>query len=142
MTMCEILFRGKTDKGEWVYGQLLYFKASVGTDELAIIVESCEWDNSNEWFNLGKRANVIPETVGQYTGFTANDTKIFDGDICKSSDGVFVVRWNKDKCAFVMNFFDYPNEELYMEEMLDDTEVIGNIYDNAELIGEQEKWLN
>lgn len=80
--MREILFRGKrADNGEWVEGQLLYFQATVGTSVLALIVEGCEWDNFNEWFNLGKRAKVIPETIGQYTGLTANGTKIFEGDI-------------------------------------------------------------
>ena len=74
--MREILFRGKRiDNGEWVEGQLLFFKASVGEENFALIIESCEWDNSNEWFNLCKRAKVIPETIGQYTGLTDKNGK-------------------------------------------------------------------
>lgn len=75
------------------------------------------------------------ETVGQFTGLTdKNGKKIFEGDIGKSIDGVFLVRWSEEKCAFVMDFYDYPKEELYLEEMWDDAEIIGNIHDNPELL--------
>ena len=125
--MHEVLFRGKrADNGDWVYGYLIHDKyCNVQFPYIGYLtIDGVEV------------VEVLPETVGQYTGFTANGIKIFDGDICKSLDGVFVVGWNKDKCAFVMNFFDYPNEVLYMEEMLDDTEVIGNVFDNDEPMGE------
>ena len=125
--MHEVLFRGKrADNGDWVYGYLIHDKyCNVQVPYIGYLtIDGVEV------------VEVLPETVGQYTGFTANGIKIFDGDICKSLDGVFVVGWNKDKCAFVMNFFDYPNEVLYMEEMLDDTEVIGNVFDNDEPMGE------
>ena len=136
--MREILFRGKTDKGEWVQGQLLHFKASVGIGEPAIIIESCEWDNSNKWFNLGKRAKVIPETIGQYTGLTdKNGTKIFEGDIVKYGYTINKV------------VFEHRNDTAYFGVAMDDAEtwhfcyltnaacmeVIGNIHDNPELLG-------
>ena len=45
----EIKFRGKrVHNGEWIEGQLLHFKSSVGSQEFALIVEGCEWDNSNK----------------------------------------------------------------------------------------------
>lgn len=37
--MREVLFRGKADKGEWLEGQLVHFKASVGTGKIAVIFE-------------------------------------------------------------------------------------------------------
>ena len=139
--MREILFRGKrTDNGEWVYGQLLLFKSSVGEKHFALIVESCEWDNNNEWFNLCKRAKVIPETVGQYTGLTdKNGKKIFEGDILKITDkynnsviwfveyknGGFMLR--QQDVIFYTYFGDFSPKHYYCE-------IIGNIHNNPELI--------
>lgn len=133
--MREILFRGKrADNGEWVEGQLLYFKSSVGTNELALIVEGCEWDNSTEWFNLGKRAKVIPETVGQFTGLLdKNSKKIFEGDIVR--------------CEIEYDVGCYPHTETYTGTVMYEggmfhplcvhcdtkkVEVLGNSWDDPE----------
>jgi uncharacterized phage protein (TIGR01671 family) len=146
--MREILFRGKrADNGEWVEGQLLFFKASVGTEAFALIVESCEWDNANEWFNLGKRAKAIPETVGQFTGMTdKNGKKIFEGDIVWFEDEspsnyeyhdctemrCGAIEYG-DNCFYITNRIAVEMEDLIYDGKLD-VEVIGNIHDNPELL--------
>ena len=124
--MREILFRGKrTDNGEWVYGNLVR-----GCDEkYAYIVE---FGNKEMCSNY---VNVNPDTVGQYTGLKdKNGTKIFEGDIGRRRDDIFLIDWSEEKAAFVMVFYDYMCEILYLEEMWDDAEVIGNIHDNPELL--------
>lgn len=140
--MREILFRGKRcDNGEWVEGQLLYFRSIVSGNELALIVESCEWDNSNEWFNLCKRAKVIPETVSEFTSlYDKNGKKIFEGDIVAGA-----LHWLEQKKNGVVTFREgsfgllwYRGEAEHFNpftSMCNITyEVIGNIHDNPELM--------
>ena len=125
--MREILFRGKRiDNGEWVEGNLFVpdkvdfrkppTEILMGTNIVRISYE------------------VDPDTVDQYTGKVVKTGKVFDGDIGKSIDGIFLVCWDDEKAAFVMRFNEYPYETLYLEEMWDDAEIIGNIHDNPELL--------
>lgn len=126
----EILFRGKRlDKfrpGEWIYGY--YVPCCFGSFPCrpAIVPEP-----DGQW----EPFEVDPSTVGQYTGKTVKTGKVFQDDICKSIDGVFLVVWDDEKAAFMMQFYDGYNERLYLEDMWEDSEVIGSVHDNPELMG-------
>lgn len=72
--MREILFRGKDLDGIWREGY--YWSCDnkchrIFTGKLKLVGVTI----------IPEMFSVIPETVGQYTGLTANGTKIFEGDI-------------------------------------------------------------
>lgn len=135
----KILFRGKSaEDGEWFTGQLLHFKSPVSEKELNVIVEGCEWDDSNEWFNIGRRAKVVPETVGQYIGLNdRQDKPIFEGDIVEvdGEEVSFLIKYGaQDAIWLVTNRY----EILSFRDNItgDDCTVIGNIHDNPEFLSE------
>lgn len=88
---------------------------------------------------LGSYGAVDPETVGQYTGLTdKNGTKIFEGDIIdfsdrSYSDGYGVVRYDAEGTEFEFVYDDHY-EGLGRCYYPEDVEVIGNIYDNPNLV--------
>lgn len=140
--MREILFRGKRlDNGEWFEGYLYEHEpALVGIVSENDVPEPSKWFIARTGFadwNMPRPVEFVeidPSTVGQYTGKTVKNGKVFDGDIGKSIDGIFLVCWDEEKSAFVIRFMEYPYETLYLEEMWDDTEIVGNIHDNPELL--------
>lgn len=129
--MREILFRGKLKqnngnhhKGDWVHGD--FVRLHDGNKQIPCI------------YGFGE---VIPETVGQYTGLTdKNGTKIFEGDICrkfKSGDCVSVA-WHGTMAGYVWSKRKENNRYIFdfgdLFRVSDKYEVIGNIHDNPELL--------
>lgn len=85
-----------------------------------------------------KKHPVYGDTVGQYTGLKdRNGVKIFDGDIIKSTEteDFAVVQWFEEHSAF-MACIPSLHDVGYIGEVEPETiEVIGNVYDNPELLG-------
>lgn len=134
-----IKFRGKRiDNGEWVYGSLLR-----GENQCVIVTLRGDSVNVHECHE------VDPATVGQFTGLLdKNGKEIYESDII-TVNGQYprVVLWDKmcwalmpteyyhDKMFWVMNL-QHPGPDwwgLFSNEF----EVIGNIYDNPELLNEK-----
>ena len=120
--MRKILFRGKRKKGDkrWVEGDLTQGYAGY----VGIMVRCC----------AGTSFEVVPETVGQYTGLTdKNGKKIFEGDILSTPKWKGVVTWGDGYGGYcVQHGINRPAIDIVMNEF--DVEVIGNIYDNPELM--------
>lgn len=123
--MREYLFRGKFGN-EWKYGFLSIEPKSL------VIKEPYKNENSNVW-------HIDADTVGQYTGMKdKNGKRIFEGDIIdfsdrSDSDGYGVVKYDASETEFGIEY-DNIYESLGKHYYPEDIEVIGNIYDNPNLV--------
>ena len=128
--MRTIKFRAKDLDGVWYYGSLvhsilgakIYFQTGNGSEK------RMDWVYVNQ------------ETIGQFTGlYDAHGKEIYEGDILK---------WKADNLLYAVIFkwgmfyasVEVCNQEVYggfpLHSLTDDAacEIIGNIYDNPELI--------
>lgn len=148
----EILFKAKRkDNGKWVEGYYVKFKLEPNTNLSDVIFIPFKADRNGEWGWI----KVDPDTICQYTGLQdKNGRKIWENDILRGcqypylSDGncnyYAEVIWFENCHAFGIYTFKNPksnvrgisegNTELMEDWISEDWEVIGNIFDNAELL--------
>lgn len=148
--MRQILFRGKSksiNKGRWIYGSFVE-----DTD-----LNTCCIRDRSLVYELVDR-----ETVGQYTGLTDKNGKmIFEGDIVKVTytekrqyQGVAYddkhscveeIFYSEESACFMLKIklrdisMYRPLHNFENLAMIESIEVIGNIYDNPELMMEVEE---
>lgn len=132
--MREILYRGKGKcetvehhKGDWLFGD--YARLKDGKTTMHFIYGQGEIDIA---------------TLGQYTGLKdKNGTKIFEGDIVIFTDECDYPHWFKRNDKILVKWDDITSGfSPYVEYDSDccefvnggETEIIGNIYDNPELL--------
>lgn len=143
--MREILFRGKRkDNGKWVEGY--YARKGVDKDTfkhfICVMTFNVNGNTYSSMFYLTD-IEVIPETVGQYTGLTDKSglTKVFEGDIIRyveidvdgsESTHISVFYYDAEKATWAIKNGEY--RALFSNLLLENIEVIGNIYDNPELM--------
>ena len=161
--MREIKFRGKrVDNGEWVYGYYVRHETRqrclIGDDELKpeeikhlIVVDSfADWNMPRQLQGI----EVIPETVGQYTGLKdKNGVEICEGDIVQAENDVLETHsrgdmengtlevWDELECTIdafgEIKFEDsaFMIEEYFLAAFKEcELEVVGNVHDNPELL--------
>jgi uncharacterized phage protein (TIGR01671 family) len=150
--MREILFRGKRiDNREWVEcaSIITFSDDGIMTVYMPKLAEKCIATHDDETDNILGFENCIfykvdPDTVCQYTGFKdKNGNRIFENDIVR----------NKDKFSEHIGIVSYSNARFSVDWMIHkhnsnkgisfvtenlfvSNEIIGNIFDNTELLKE------
>lgn len=153
--MREIKFRGKRkDNGEWVYGSLTVENAydlNDGTHKpqplrTFIVNQDIEWfpePHNKRWAHT--RREVIPETIGQFTGLhDKNGKEIWEGDIICSGKLILCVYWQQESVDIEDDFLGgfWATREigigiispLSIWALKVQFEVIGNKHDTPELL--------
>lgn len=148
----EILFRGKrVDNGEWVCGFLTCM------NYIDVFTQKVCYDGQEELnYCTVEHCQVDKNTVGQFTGLCdKNGNKIFEGDILLEEEKEYsleeygekvvgthnvVAYWNEKACGFWVRRTDKPKGKIYVpeeplcESFAEELKVVGNIYDNPELL--------
>lgn len=133
--MREILFKAKRkDNGEWVKG--LIWKKKFNTSKIFISCFPDEDDNEEVFV-------VDSATICQYTGLTDNNgNKIWENDVVRYYDDLAdmtkedLIKWNETHASFTrLHKSKMGLQYLYIDECIANRcEVIGNIFDNPELL--------
>lgn len=125
--MREIKFKGRAKEpipNKWFYGG--YVRKGKKRTKHYIV----NWDEKNT-----KLVQVDPKSIGQYTGLVdKNGTEIYEGDILTGF--VFKERWTGN-VKYLAPYFAVLGERSHVIlEDLEECRIIGNIYENPELLEE------
>lgn len=140
----EILFRGKDKTGAWQEGNLVTMQDKFGMQHSSIIPKS-------PWGERYPIYEVYNDTVGQYTGMhDRNGKKIFEGDVVHWWDtACYIYKTDENDepippegAIFFMGYVDTRDNGFVLLDGVTghfrffdyQMEVIGNIFDNPELL--------
>ena len=136
--MREILFRGKTPGGWWVYGD--HIKDRIQTDGKPNEYIMIRFFNVFEGENFEDYEFIIPETIGQYTGLKdKNGKEIYEGDIvqewlAEEHPGNLTYHVGFERGHFTLTEIESGYDKMGIWNVNTNLDIIGNIYENPELL--------
>lgn len=119
----------ENSKGQWQYGYL------IADNGKAFIVNEVIEANE-QYITIGSWCPVNIESVGRFTGmFDKNLWEIYEKDIIGTKDGLLngFVEYREDLGMWTNSLIRYNNFERLCS-VASDREIIGNIYQNPELL--------
>ena len=127
------LYRAKRlDNGEWVQGYLVYDNR----DKLYRIIMEIQY-STGTCITTDNAPRVDSSTICQCTGLKDKNGKlIWENDIIKCKFGIAVAVWDKSEWRIKLVKDNIWRKDLHYWVVEDNqrTEVIGNIFDNPELL--------
>lgn len=141
----EIIFRGKSlVTNEWVYGSLV----KVGNESHIAGFDEVDLDGHHLSYCSDRPVFTKQGTICQFTGLQdKNEKEIYEDDIMQITTTLdkylFKVTWNEELgawCLMMKGDIKEGTKPLgeWLGEYRDKIEVIGNVYDNPELM---EEWI-
>jgi uncharacterized phage protein (TIGR01671 family) len=131
------LFKAKRiDNGEWVTGQYVKGLDMYGKEVHLIFEPTTIFYSSSETDGWSE---IDPSTICQCTGLKDKNGKlIWENDIvnCLAEECCGYIGWNEDEAGFYFNVLleDGTYEEEHIYDYVDCMEIIGNTFDNMELL--------
>ena len=120
----EIKFRGKTESNQFIFGDLIQYE----NGDTAIFEKKIT-RYGYEATQISNRTKVDKETIGQFTGLhDKNGKDVYENDLVLVNGQIYEVIYVKGMFAIEIKGCGYvPLKNVIFE-------IIGNIYDNKDLL--------
>lgn len=129
------------DNAKWAYGSGIvpvYINTCLHKDKLEMVVD-VNYDELDYWQPSYSNCEIIPNTVCQYIGIDdKNKKEIYEGDIVRTNSGrLCKVVWFSSPQYQGRDLVPIETKNPTPKEwnLWEDLEIVGNIFDNPELLG-------